>query len=125
MSSAFGSLSFWPVHPGDGFRNPARVGRPLAGGPERERFVAVAKHAAVPRLVFVHFRVGVHEAEAPAQQLNIIGLTSQKKPARTHMELLRVGLERGGGGFLGLDRGRVEEDGTADAGGREALAPSP
>jgi len=83
MSSAFGSLSFWPVHPGDGFCNPARMGRPLARGPECERLVAVAKHAAVTRLVFVHLGVGVHETEAPAQQLNILGLTNQKQPAWT------------------------------------------
>src|SRR5437899_12011819 len=81
MSSAFGSLSFWPVHPGDGFCNPARMGRPLARGPECERLVAVAKHAAVTRLVFVHLGVGVHETQAPAQQLNILGLTNQKQPA--------------------------------------------
>src|SRR2546426_8086325 len=110
MSSAFGSLSFWPVYPGDGFCNPTRVGRVLARGPERKRLVAIAKHTAMARLVFVHFRVRVHEAEAAAQQLNIIGLASQEQPARTDMELLRVGFERGGGGLLRPDRGRGGED---------------
>src|SRR2546422_10638454 len=117
MSSAFGSLSFWPVYPGDGFCNPTRVGRALARGPERKRLVAIAKHTAMARLVFVHFRGRVHEAEAAAQQLNIIGLASQEKPARTDMELLRVGFERGGGVFLRLYGGAEEEEVAADAGG--------
>src|SRR5207302_1322765 len=110
MSSASGSLSFWPVHPGDGFCNPARVGRALARGPERKRLVAIAKHTAMARLVFGLFMVRVHEAEAAAQQLNIIGLTSQKKPTRTHMKLFRVGFERPGRVLLRLDSDRVEED---------------
>src|SRR2546425_10020788 len=103
MSSAFGSLSYWPVHPGDGFCNPARMGRPLARGPECERLVAVAKHAAVTRLVFVHLGVGVHETEAPAQQLNILGLTSQKQPART-WPIKWAGYLAGSGAFWFITR---------------------
>src|SRR2546425_7001779 len=83
MSSAFGSLSFWPVYPRDGFCNPARVGRALARGPERKRLIAIAKHTGMARLVFVHIGVGVRETEAPAQHLNILRLTSQEQPART------------------------------------------
>src|SRR3984893_18220823 len=69
-------------HPGNRLGDPLGIGAALAAGPQRQRFVAVAKHAAVLRLVRVDLWVGIDIAELLAEQLDIIGLPGQEQPTR-------------------------------------------
>src|SRR5262245_11572288 len=63
---------------GDGesdlLRDPGRLSAPLTRAPDRERFVAVAQHAAVSRLIAIDFWIGICEADQVAQRVQIVGL---------------------------------------------------
>src|SRR5256885_9552575 len=77
--------------------DPVRLRAALAGAPDGQGLVAIAKHPAVPGFVPIDLGIGIGEAELGAQEVQLVGSTGEEQPLcivdAVHPGIL---LERGG-----------------------------
>src|SRR5579884_2650111 len=61
-------------------RNPFWFAVALASSPKSHRFIAIAQHAAVPRLILIELRIGVSKANGMAQHIHFFRISSEESP---------------------------------------------
>src|SRR6185295_15290851 len=86
-----------------------------AARPERVRLVTPAQHSDVIRLISIAHRIAIDEAELLPQQLDVLWIPGQKRPAWSNFVSLCVRIEIFGCVLFRLERDRVHEDVFTDA----------